>query len=718
MIHPLLLLLLLTLVVISVHSYGHLDKLCTDISNKDACNNIEREQTFECAENINSMTDCALNINNGKREFAILQPEQALLAANFVSDNVTVIAEITTEKPPYQTVVLARKFYNNSFEDLRNKRFCHPGFKHDELVTGYVLQEFEAKIIELNNSYCQSAAQTLLEKRLGALSGFFGPSCRPGEWAIDDPSLDASLKTKYSNLCEQCGPEKCNVNYQEPFQDALSCLRNGGDVAVTSLLHASKFFEDSNNIDGFVYVCPDGRAMNPRDGNCTFTDQLNRIVITERSIMEATRNYLDKNLPNHKSLNGFSTQSLASVPLLEESLQVLLELSKTDNITFVQPVPLKAYVFARRNIPNPSSSIYCEETVNWCTVDAKEQEKCLWLQQAALNAGLQPVIQCAQSQYNETISCINDIDQGKSDVAFVDVDYGYSASRSGLTYAAYPETANKDLSTIIIVVRNDSTNIGSLKGKKSCFPRYGGKEWLAFIDAMKSNKQMSMKSCDLNEAFEEFVGDSCLPGAKNKYFDVKNAEKLCAQCLTNSVFGPAKMCNNDHQNKYYSTDGALKCVEDKAGDFAVVTISDIEQFKDKTDGFRVVCRNGSLAKNEGLSVDSDCALTIITTGDVVVKNNTVKRSNVIQLLKGIDLEFGQSLRKTFKVFETFDNVPDLLFPDSTPGLDFDGDALGKPVENFKSLLENTEKCEVGPNVGHHLVPSTILMIILTIIVRF
>ncbi|CAG9860660.1 unnamed protein product [Phyllotreta striolata] len=464
MIHPFLLLILLTLAIVVADFDNHPGKLCTDISNKDACDNIELDQTFECAENVNSMTDCALNIINEKQEFAILQPEQAFLAASFASDNVTVVAEVTTEKRPYRTVVLARIFYN-SFKDLRNKRFCHPGFKHDELITRYVLQEFEAKIIELNNSYCQSAAQTLLEKRLGALSSFFGPSCRPGEWVIDDPALDAALKKSYSNLCELCGPEKCNVIYQEPFQDALTCLRNGGDVAVTSLSHALKFFNDSNNIDDFVYVCPDGRPKKPRDGHCTFTEQMERIVISERSIVEKTQNYLNLNLAKHKSLNGFVRQSRTSLPF-EDSLEVLLELSDADAITTIQAIPLKAYVSNRRNIPSISKNTYCEETVNWCTVDTKEQEKCLWMQQAALNAGLQPVIHCAQTKDKDPISCINDIKNGKSDVAFIDVDYGYSASRSGLTYAAYPETYNKDLAAIVVAVRA-VTNVVNLKGKKS-----------------------------------------------------------------------------------------------------------------------------------------------------------------------------------------------------------------------------------------------------------
>lgn len=69
-----------------------------------------------------------------------------------------------------------------------------------------------------------------------------------------------------------------------------------------------------------------------------------------------------------------------------------------------------------------------------------------------------------------------------------------------------------------------------------------------------------------------------------------------------------------------------------------------------------------MAQYNGFAVDSDAALTIITSGEVVAKNNTNLREDIIQLLKGIEIEFAQNLKKTFKVFEKFNDIPDLLFP--------------------------------------------------------
>lgn len=100
---------------------------------------------------------------------------------------------------PIQTVVIVRKPYNGSFENLKGKRFCHPGFNHDELVSKFILEEFESKVLSVIN-YCSSDNITILEKRIKSLSSFFGSSCRPGSWTESD-DLDKKLsKSKVAIL--------------------------------------------------------------------------------------------------------------------------------------------------------------------------------------------------------------------------------------------------------------------------------------------------------------------------------------------------------------------------------------------------------------------------------------------------------------------------------------------------------------------------------------
>ncbi|XP_074025706.1 transferrin isoform X2 [Leptinotarsa decemlineata] len=703
--------ILLLQVISGVFSIDINEKICTDNFNRDACNNIERDQNYSCGLVI-SKTDCFLNIDKGLPQFTIVYPEQALLAAPLVSEQVVVIGEVETEQPAYQTVVIVRKQNGVRLEDFRGKRFCHPGYEHDDLVTRYVLEEFQNKLLNSNINYCNTTDNvTLTEKRTRALASFLGPSCIPGSWT-DDDKLDAKLKSDYSRLCELCGPQKCDLVYETPFADSIRCLtQNEGDIALSTLREGQLFFNNSNNNQVFQYFCPNG-TVSESSRPCTWTNQLNRLVIAGKDAIQtgpkAPKVYLEE----------FMKTSLGA-----ESLRSILPLTKSDKITYIEPTPLKTFVEARRKIPSLLDNIQCNLTVKWCTLNEQEQKKCLWTQQASLNSGLQPAIECVQSNDNDSISCLNDIASGVADLAFTDVTYGYLAIKKGLTVVAYPDTDLRQLSSVVIVVRKDTGDIKSLrdlKGKRACLPEYGGKEWLAFIDTLRTNKIVP-DSCDYKQVIGDFVGSSCFPGANLHEYALEDGsvQKFCEQCLpADNYVDTAKYCNSDYKNKYFTSEGSLRCLKDQNGDYAVVTINDISPETDTSD-FRVLCKNGSLSERTGLDVDEKAPLTIITAGGIVVKNDTMKNADIVLLLRGIDEDFGLSLRKIFKVFESFDGKRDLLFPDSTTGLSFTG-SQGVYVENFKKLIQNSEKCSKDPNssASYNVIPSTIILILGCFILRF
>lgn len=703
--------------LVSTQTLYH-DKLCTDNFVRDACTEIQRNNIYECFE-VYSKVDCLLNIDHGKHQFAIIDPEQALLANKFVSDNVVVLAEVLSKKAPYQTVVIVRKFYNNSFENLRGKRLCHPGFKHDELVTKFVLNELENRIIDGNMSFCNDST-SILEKELGVLSNFFGKSCRPGPWTdSDDDELDAKLKEKYSNLCELCGPQKCQTEYKAPFNDTLKCLvQNGGDVAISSLSDALVFFNSSDNADNFQYLCPNGSASSSSNP-CTWTNQLNRLIITQKSVTNKVKDFLTTHMPHH--LGPFTNQTITKANL-EEPLQLVLKMSKVDQISFTEPVPLTKFITAKRPTPTSTNNFFCNEQINWCTLNDAEHQKCLWLQQAILIFGMQPVIQCVQSQDVDTVSCLSDIQTGKSDLAYIDFSFGYIAAKKDLVGIAYPEINPENLATIVIVVRNDTTDINSLKdlqGKSACFPQYGGKEWLTFIDTLKS-AGVVQNSCDYAKLFSDFVGSSCVPGSKSKdyEFDTGDTEKLCAQCIPIKNTLPAKYCNADSDNKHYGTDGALRCLSTGYGEYAVITIKDIIDFRNNSGNFRILSKNGDLLPTNSWMINPNSILNALSSGEVVIKNNTSKKEDISQLLKAIDLHFGSSLNKLFKVFESFNETLDLLFPDSTMGLTFSAGS-GTFDENFQMLLIHSEQC-ASPNSANSFIPWSFFMsaIIMLVICLF
>lgn len=65
-------------------------------------------------------------------------------------------------------------------------------------------------------------------------------------------------------------------------------------------------------------------------------------------------------------------------------------------------------------------------------------------------------------------------------------------------------------------------------------------------------------------------------------------------------------------------------------------------------------------------MDEAASIIIIVAGEVVTRNVSEARYNdTVLFLRGMELEFGQNLDKAFKVFETFNETKDLLFPVSS-----------------------------------------------------
>lgn len=63
---------------------------------------------------------------------------------------------------------------------------------------------------------------------------------------------------------------------------------------------------------------------------------------------------------------------------------------------------------------------------------AEEEQKCKWLQQAALNYGIQPVIDCVSKESN--VECLKALKNKVADVAVSDSNVTYTVNR----YVAIP----------------------------------------------------------------------------------------------------------------------------------------------------------------------------------------------------------------------------------------------------------------------------------------
>ncbi|KAK5649218.1 hypothetical protein RI129_000247 [Pyrocoelia pectoralis] len=628
--------------------------ICASLKDRSDCAQVERKEYARCKLNLHQV-DCLLNIEQDKIDLGRVTPEAALIGAKFLK-NVVVLGEfrnnaVKNDSAELAVVVLVRKTHSGGLRNLRGKKYCHPGFKFNQIATDFILKEFENTVLKENNAEgCENnvITETLFEKEIKALSDFFGPSCRPGPW-IGFEKYDNDFYKNYSKLCELCNNnDKCRPG-NEPFTDSINCLVNGGDVAVTTLDTVYQYFNNTDNknrIDEFGYLCKSG-DINGLENPCMWGQQPWNLIIAnkkkESSIKKDIQSWFASNIIN-KDPNGEPAPSDMNIEYLQPIL--FPEEKEYNQIQIVEGAPsLLDYLEKYRVIPPTNEK--CNEKIRWCTVSNAEQEKCKWLAQASANLAIQPTIKCIQS--HNTFACLEDIKTDKVDVVSSDAHFGYIARKKDLAPLAFPDTADNDRIKPIIVIRNTENDINSLKnleGKKACFPEYGGIEWLSFINTLRAQNVLSHSSCDYGQLISNFVTDSCMPGAHDREHEVSehiDENKLCKLCQPSEQSKTGVNCNSNTENRFYGNSGALKCLMDKAnnGDYAVVTQGAYQDF-DSND-FKVLCKNGSVASAPGFNVDENCALTKIIDSEVLAKKVSSKLANIGVVLLNLETHSTQGL---------------------------------------------------------------------------
>ncbi|KAF5299227.1 hypothetical protein FQA39_LY02400 [Lamprigera yunnana] len=667
-------------------------KLCAKPKDIQNCGQIGRDDHINCTFQMHNI-DCILDIEYEKSDFGTITPNEALIAAKYVKEIVVLgefrLEPLQNDDSEFSIVVVTKKNHTGGLKNLRGKKYCHPGFKFDWI--DMLLKEFENVVLRENDAEGCSKSGTSIEKEISAISDFFGPSCRPGPWlGVDE--YDSEFYTKYSKLCEICSSsQKCNVA-ESSFIDTLQCLTSGGDVALTTLHSVYQYFnksENANKVQEFGYLCRNG-AVNSLDTPCTWGKQPWNIIVANRKMESQVKKSLQSWLPKYVVGESSASSTVDENIFVTPFKSVFFPQEEEYRIKFYDtPESLLKYMEGYRTIPSVDEK--CNDDIKWCTVSDAEQKKCEWLSQASANIGVQPSIKCVQS--HNTFACLEDMKNKNVDVVASDAHFGYISRRKNLVPLAYLDTAQRNRIKPIVVIKhsdNSITKFEDLKGKKACFPEYGGIEWLSFINITRDRGILSKASCDYGKLISDFVGDSCMPGAHDKEHETSeiDQDKLCRLCQAHPYISKTESnCNSNVENRFYGSAGALQCLGD--GDFAVVTQAEYAEVN--SNEYRVLCKNGSLASYSGFNVDDNCILTEIVEGEVLSKKDNPKNGNIRVVLLNLETRFGLHQHKPFEVFNVFNHTLNLLFKDSTQGLTA-LDSEKKHIKNFADLLSHHEKC--------------------------
>ena len=257
---------------------------------------------------------------------------------------------------------------------------------------------------------------------------------------------------------------------------------------------------------------------------------------------------------------------------------------------------------------------------------------------------------------------------------------------------------------------------------------------IAFINVLKSRGIVKRDECNFGQLFGTYFSESCFPGSKNIFYEpsASNPDNLCSLCqtkamaLTTTTKKPKTQrdgeedypadavegsetddeetvdiavnrsvdCAASESNRFYGTRGALTCLNE-VGDMAVVELQNLNDhalaLNLNAHNFRVVCRNGSMAEHTGFDVDSECALTTIIDGEIVVRRSSSRNPGIINVLSSLDRYLQTD--PDFKMYNIFAGEKNLLFEDSSLGLVSPNDSsLSNSVQNYIKLFEDVENC--------------------------
>uniref|UniRef100_A0A3Q3K980 Serotransferrin n=1 Tax=Monopterus albus TaxID=43700 RepID=A0A3Q3K980_MONAL len=305
----------------------------------------------------------------------------------------------------------------------------------------------------------------------------------------------------------------------------------------------------------------------------------------------------------------------------------------------------------------------------WCVVSDPEQKKCAELAKALVAvlpaAAVASFARLSCIQASSTTDCIDRIRGNRADIVSLDAGELYSAVKQfGLVTIAKEIYRDGGCVLSVAVVRNNSLDIRSLQGLRSC---HSGVRWtagwnlpLGFLlsrNYLSWSKEQPLSQADVST----FFNASCAPGASAM------APPLCTLCqgLKSYVRQKNYHCETSHSEPFYNSQGALRCLRSGAGDVAFLDHLALESIKEN-DEFRLLCTNGTQAP---LSHYRTCNLGRGPGGGMVTRFNFRKVAR--KFLVTAQMLFGHRGRERQR-FQLFNSLTfgenDLLFRDVTDKL--------------------------------------------------
>ncbi|CAH2101409.1 unnamed protein product [Euphydryas editha] len=705
-------------------------RVCVVNGNQDLCAALDNAGSQAVCDNVRTKVDCALRLERGSADIGVFSEEETMLLAHQFPQQTHVVAtirDVSRQEPfAFEAVAIVSGAHTGGFEGLRGGKYCHPGFDQTEQRwSPRVLKTFEKLVARTDRCPdTQTDRKTAEEIEVDTLSKFFTSACRPGPWSANT-TVDADLKSRYSSLCSLCGDNNPCTNYSIDMGvgvtgvqnnnrhiQALECLRvnNERTVAFVAWQHVREYFTIRNPqvATSFAALCEDGsiriltsEVLNSLTAPCSFVKQPWSTIVATRARSAEVLTRLREWWPNGVNPGGNTWHTTLFNSIIGgNNARIYYQDVPVTNLNYTQSI---------RSLPGIDSSSSCIPARRWCTISAQEHAKCNWIRGAAYTLGIEPSLSCQQK--NNMFECLADIRDNTADFVVSAANYGYLARQHfRLSPVKLVENSRSSPSsfTRVVALLKESSNITrfeNLRGRKACFPEFGGLSYVAFVRTAHERSIISSSECDYSRAVGEFFDSACAPGALDNSHALTestyNATNLCTVCKPRVPVpsGDDFVCSFDDTNKYYGNVGSLSCLADPDTDIAFLELYNIDANL-RTAGLqpsqvRMLCRNNTLALTTGVTLDQNCLLAFVVDSEILARRNDPLANSLNVLLDTLDLHFGfvsNSRLIDLRMYFAFDGVSDLLFRDTAVGMSEPNGAVNEPTRNYNELFQHLESC--------------------------
>lgn len=308
-------------------------------------------------------------------------------------------------------------------------------------------------------------------------------------------------------------------------------------------------------------------------------------------------------------------------------------------------------------------ALSCASGIRWCTISDQERNKCTAMAKAFSDAGISPGLQCVSD--TSVIGCARKLTSNHADAFSMSAKDVYTIGKDTTFKVAAGESDAQGTGTTyhaVAVVKksNSAINIDNLQGKRSCHTgkaRTAG--WDMPVGYLIDSGRMSVMGCNIPQGVADFFSASCVPGAQ------ADPPSLCQLCVGDDA-GQNK-CSASASERYYSYEGAFRCLVEGAGEVAFVKHTTV---KENTDGnskepwalnllstdYELLCRDGRRAP---VTEFEKCSLVRVPARAVVVRSEVDSYAVYNMLHEGV-------LKSKFPMFSSAAyGGKDLMFSDTS-----------------------------------------------------